>query len=136
MPFRDIWYISPGNSYISKLIKDAGGEYLWENTVSDVSLAYGLESIYLQSLKADYWLNIGSVTSKNEISSFDPRFQAIPSFRNGNLFNNNRRITPDGGNDYWESGTLNPHIILKDIASILHPGLFRDYELTYYRKIE
>lgn len=136
MPFRDIWYVSPGNSYISRLIKDAGGEYLWENTNSDVSMTFGLESVYLESLKADYWLNTGSVTSKDEISSFDQRFEAIPAFRNGNIYNNNKRITPAGGNDYWESGALNPHLILKDIASILHPGLFRDYEMTYYRKVE
>ena len=45
-------------------------------------------------------------------------------------------MSPGGGNDYWESGTINPHVILKDIASILHPGLFGDYEPVYYRKIK
>jgi iron complex transport system substrate-binding protein len=28
LPFRDTWFISPGNSYISTLISDAGGKYL------------------------------------------------------------------------------------------------------------
>ncbi len=136
LPFRDTWYISPGNSYISRLIDDAGGNYLWNSTESSLSMPYGIETVYLRSLEADYWLNIGTAASKQEISSIDSRLQAIPSFINGNLFNNNKRVTPGGGNDYWESGTLNPHIILKDIASILHPGLFENYELIYYRKIE
>lgn len=136
MPFRDTWFISPGNSYISNLIKDAGGRYLWQDTESNVSMPLSLESVFLKSLKADYWINTGSAGSKNEIASVDQRFSSMPAFKKGNLFNNDKRISAGGGNDYWESGAVNPHIILKDIASILHPGLFRDHELYYYRKIE
>lgn len=136
LPFRDTWYISPGNSYISRLINDAGGNYLWQNTVSELSMPMGIENVYLSALKAEFWLNIGAVSSKDEISAIDPRLNSIPCFMNNNLYNNNKRITAMGGNDYWESGTLNPHIILEDIASVLHPGLFENHELFYYRKIE
>jgi iron complex transport system substrate-binding protein len=135
LPFKDTWYISPGNSFISKLISDAGGDYLWEKTRSSVSMPYGIENVYMRALTADFWLNIGSVKSRNEISSVDFRLRDLPSFINGNLYNNNNRISRNGGNDYWESGSIYPHLILKDIASILHPGLFTDYELYYYRKI-
>jgi iron complex transport system substrate-binding protein len=86
-------------------------------------------------MNADYWLNIGSVTSRQEIILVDPRLIDIPCFRKGNLFNNNKRITTEGGNDYWESGSVFPHLILKDIATILHPELFINNELYYYRKI-
>jgi iron complex transport system substrate-binding protein len=135
LPFKDTWYISPGNSFISKLISDAGGDYLWKETESSFSMPYGIESVYLKGLTADYWLNIGSVGSKNDISSVDPRLNDLPCFKNGNLFNNTKRITLNGGNDFWESGSLYPHLLLKDIAAILHPELFKDQELFYYRKI-
>ena len=59
----------------------------------------------------------------------------LPCFKNDNLFNNNKRITANGGNDFWESGSLYPHLILKDIATILHPELFSDQELIFYKKI-
>ncbi len=136
LPFRDTWFISPGNSYISRFIEDAGGNYLWNDTKSSVSMPYSLEDVFIRSLKAEYWLNIGGVSSKKEISSLDPRLEKIPCYRNGNMYNNNNRISPAGGNDYWESGTLNPHLILKDIAVILHPELFPDSLLFYYRRIE
>jgi iron complex transport system substrate-binding protein len=135
LPFKDTWYISPGNSFISKLINDAGGDYLWMDTESSISMPYGLENVYLRGLKADYWLNIGSVGSRNEISNVDPRLSDIPCFKNDNLFNNNKRITVNGGNDYWESGSLYPHLLLKDIATILHPEIFSDHELIFYKKI-
>jgi iron complex transport system substrate-binding protein len=135
LPFKDTWYISPGNSFISKLINDAGGEYLWAATKSSVSMPYGIESVYLRGMKADFWLNIGSVTSKNEISNIDERLSDLPSFKNNNLFNNNKRVSINGGNDFWESASLYPHLLLKDIGTILHPELFNDHELTFYRKI-
>ncbi len=136
LPYRDTWYISPGNSYISTLIHDAGGEYLWENTTSGFSMPYSIESVYLKALKADFWLNIGTVSTKGEIESFDSRLKNLPAYINGNLYNNTGRMSAGGGNDYWESGTLNPHILLKDIASILNPGIFGDYSLIYYKKIK
>jgi iron complex transport system substrate-binding protein len=136
LPYKDTWYISPGNSFISTLISDAGGDYLWKTTESSVSMPFGIENVFLSALNADFWLNIGTVSTKNEISVVDQRLEELPCFRKGNLYNNNKRVTESGGNDYWESGTVYPHTIMKDIASILHPELFSDYELFYYHKID
>jgi iron complex transport system substrate-binding protein len=136
LPWKDTWFISPGNSYISKLIYDAGGEYLWKNTRSEISMPYGIENVYLKAMDANYWLNTSSINSLNEIIAIDSRLGDLPSFRKGNVYNNNNRITQKGGNDYWESGSINPHVVLKDIASILHPDLFPGYQLYYYKKIE
>lgn len=135
LPFRDTWFISPGNSFISKLIDDAGGQYLWKDSESSVSMPLGLENVYLKALQADYWLNIGTVRTKAEIPAMDQRLSDLPCFIKGNLYNNNNRTTVAGGNDFWESGTIYPHLILKDIASILHPDLFPGNKLFYYRKI-
>jgi len=136
LPFRDTWYISPGNSYISRLIQDAGGIYLWETTFSSLSMPYSIESVYIKSFTADFWLNPGGVKSKPEILSADSRLGSLAPFINNTIYNNNRRMNGRGGNDYWESGALNPHVILKDIASILHPGIFPEHDLVYYKKVD
>lgn len=135
LPFKDTWYVSPGNSYISRLIADAGGDYLWSDITSDISMPYGIENVFLRGLKADFWLNIGTVGSRKEISAIDQRLANLPCYNNDNLFNNNNRVSIKGGNDFWESGILYPHLLLKDIATILHPELFTDHSLVYYRKI-
>jgi cobalamin transport system substrate-binding protein len=135
LPFKDTWYISPGNSFISKLIDDAGGEYLWRNVESSISMPYGIENVFIHGLDAEFWLNIGTAITKDDISMLDQRLMNLPCFLNGNMFNNNNRITENGGNDYWESGSVYPHIILRDIASILHPDLFKQDQLFFYRKI-
>jgi iron complex transport system substrate-binding protein len=135
LPYKDTWYISPGNSFISRLISDAGGEYIWSNTISSTSMPYGIENVYIGALGADYWLNMGSVKTKAEISIVDQRLSELPCLKKGNLYNNINRVTVSGGNDYWESGTVHPSLILKDLASILHPELVRD-ELFFYKKID
>lgn len=136
LPYKDTWYISPGNSFMSKMIADAGGDYLWSNTVSEVSMPYGLENVYIKAVNADYWLNTGNASSLDDITAMDQRLSEIGCFRRGKIFNYNKRINENGGNDYWESGSVYPNLILKDIAAILHPELFPDQNLFFYRKLE
>ncbi|MBW6500409.1 MAG: ABC transporter substrate-binding protein [Bacteroidales bacterium] len=136
LPFRDTWFISPGNSYISRMITDAGGNYLWSETNSAATIPMGIENVYLRALKADYWLNPGSANSVNDILAIDMRLKDLPCFRNGNIYNNNKRTNDRGANDYWESGTVKPHLLLKDMVTILHPELFSESDLLYYRKID
>ena len=136
LPFKDTWFISPGNSFVSRLIEDAGGSYIWKNTVSETSMPYGLENVYAQAINADFWINIGTVKRKSEISLVDKRLRDLRCYINGNMYNNNKRVSAAGGNDYWESGAVNPDIVLMDIASVLHPEIFPDYRPVYYQKIE
>ncbi len=135
LPFRDSWYISPGNSFISNLIADAGGTYLWEKETSSVSMPFGIESVFIKGQEAQYWLNTGTASDKKDILALEPRLSELNCFKTGNLFNNNLRLSHDGGNDYWESGSVYPHLVLADIASILHPGVLANHELYFYRKL-
>lgn len=136
LPWKDSWFISPGNSYISRLVQDAGGQYLWHETQSDFSMPYNLENVYIRAVNADLWLNPGSASSLNEIEAADYRLKLLPVFESKMVFNNNRRITPSGANDYWETGTVRPGLILKDIAKIINKELFREDSLFFYRKLE
>ena len=52
------------------------------------------------------------------------------------MFNNNRRTNGIGGNDYWESGITNPHLVLADLIKIFHPDLLPDHDLYYYHPLQ
>ena len=52
------------------------------------------------------------------------------------MFNRNKRLNKFGGNDYMESGTTRPDLILKDLIKILHPNLFTKDDFFYYTKLE
>lgn len=136
LPFKDKWFVSPGNSYISRLISDAGGSYIWSEISSSTSMPLSIESVYLKGLEADYWLNTGVAESMAELLSVDHRFRNLPAVQGGKLYNNTGRINSSGGNDYWEGGCLSPDTILMDIASILHPGIIKNHKLSYYKKLK
>lgn len=136
LPYHDTWYISPGNSYISRLISDAGGRYLWEEAQSERSMPQGIENVYMRAIKADFWLNPGIASSKRDIASIDIRLTDLPCYIKGNVFNNTRRMNASGGNDYWETGSVHPAMLLQDISRILHPELYSDTSLVFYKKLQ
>jgi iron complex transport system substrate-binding protein len=95
-------------SFINAIINDAGGEYLWKDTHSNAAMPYNLESVFVKAVNADYWLNIGTVETASEIPMLDRRLGNLKCFTNGRLYNNNKRINKNGGNDFWESGAIAP----------------------------
>ena len=66
----------------------------------------------------------------------DERFAQFKAFQQGNVYNSNARLNRYGGDDYWESGLANPHIILADLIKIFHPELVPEHELVYYHQLK
>jgi iron complex transport system substrate-binding protein len=87
-------------------------------------------------MRADYWLHPNSINTLDELQRNDPRYATIPAFRQHRVFNNSLRSTPQGGSDFWESGVVRPHIILRDVISILHPDLLPEHRLVYYKQLQ
>ncbi len=137
LPYRDTWWVPGGTSYMAKLISDAGGDYLGKNNPSHESFVISFEEAFMWAQKADIWLNVGTVDSKSEILAIDNRFSKFGVFQKGMIFNNNKRSTAFGGNDFWESGVVSPEIILSDMIRIFHPDLLTGNEnLIYYQEIK
>jgi iron complex transport system substrate-binding protein len=136
MPYRDAWWIPGGSSYLSKLIEDAGATYIAKDNISHESFVISMEEAFLWAEKSDFWIHVGSVNHKSEIAEADSRFKNFQLFRTGRIFNNNKRSTPDGGNDFWESGAVYPDSILADLITIFHPGILSGENLTYYKEIK
>jgi len=136
LPWKDTWYMSGGKSFTSQFIRDAGGQYLWNDNLNTDFIPLDLESVFQKAVKADIWINTGSAENKSAVLSVDLRFQYLPAFQNGKLFNNNYRINSSGGNDFWESGAVRPDLILRDMTGIFHPDKFGGKPLYYYRKLE
>jgi len=135
-PWEDVWYISPANSYTGRLISDAGGKYLFNDLTEPNSVPYAVEAVFRRATEADLWLNPGTAESLNEIAVSDHRMTKLPVFTAGRIWNNRNRMTPSGGNDYWESAVVRPDLLLRDIVSIIHPELLPDYKQLYYRRLE
>ncbi len=136
LPYRDAWWVPGGDSYMARLIADAGGDYIGSNNSSRESYVISFEEALMWASVANFWLNLGMVTSKSEILTADSRFEKFKVFNQGEIFNNNRRATGLGGNDFWESGVVAPEVILADLISIFHRETMNNHEMIYYQEIK
>ncbi|MEO1049558.1 MAG: ABC transporter substrate-binding protein [Bacteroidota bacterium] len=133
--FKGTWYMPSANSYLTKLIYDAGGAYHYKNEKSTGSLPLSFEVVLDDLIEADYWIGPRAESLK-ELEMMDERYTLFKAFREGNVYTNNNRISENGGNDYWESGMTRPDLILKDVIKIFHPDLLPDHQLYYYKKLQ
>ncbi len=135
-PYKGSWYVPGGASHIACLLKDSGSDYLYGNNQKVESTPISLEAAFIKCQEADFWLNPNAATSLAEVRQMDERLSAIPAFKNRKMYNNNARTTSGGGSDFWESGVVQPHIILEDLVAIFHPELYPEHKLYYFRHLE
>jgi iron complex transport system substrate-binding protein len=128
--------VSGGGSFAARLLKDAGADYPWADDTSTGSLMMSVEAVYEQAHDADFWLNVGYWGSRNAASEADERFEQFAAWKESRMYNNDARMGPGGGNDYYESSAANPHRVLADLIGILHPPLLPNHRLYYYRKLD
>ena len=136
MPYKGSWFMPAGESYMVRLLNDAGADYHWKDSKGTGSLTMNFETVTPEALKADYWLNLGTVDSKADITGRDSRFAQFAPYVKGTIYNNTRRTNDIGANDYWESGTANPQLILADLIRIMHPDLLPKDSLYYYKQLK
>ena len=136
MPWNGAWHVPGAKSYQAQLFKDAGANYLWkEDNVSEASIVKSKEIIIDEAFNADFWINLNSYKSIAEVVAFDKKFATFKAVKNKNLYNNDKRLNANFGNDYWESGVANPQVVLADLIKIFHPKLIK-HEFYYYQKLE
>ena len=134
-PYADSWFMPSTSSYLARLIADAGGDYIYKKNTSNHSQPIDLEEAALLTTEADIWLHVEGVSSLKDLRQKYPKFAKMPCVQRREIYNCDKRSVLGGGNDYWESGVVQPDVVLRDLIKIFHPELVSE-EFVYYRKIE
>lgn len=134
-PYGDSWFMPSTQSYMARLIADAGGDYIYKKDTGNASTPIDIEEAYLLTSQADVWLNVGSMHSLDELKEACPKFTDTRCVRNGYVYNNTLRINPTGGNDYYESGIVRADLVLRDLIKIFHPELVSE-DFVYYKQLK
>jgi iron complex transport system substrate-binding protein len=134
--YGSTWFLPGGQNYASKLLKDAGCHYLWEEDPSHGYLELSFESVYEKAHAADLWIGVGTFKKLEEIKNADHRYERFKPFKDKNVFTYDGRQGAKGGSEFLELGYLRPDIILKDLIKISHPELLPDYQLYFHKKLE
>lgn len=134
--FGDTWYVSGGQSYVARLIADAGGAYVWADDEATGGLPLSFEAVLDAAQDADVWLNPNFWFTLADGLAEDERYAEFAAFENGAVYNNIARVTPLGGNDATEMGAQRPDLLLADLVAILHPDLLPDHDLFFYQQLQ
>jgi iron complex transport system substrate-binding protein len=134
--YGDTWFLPGGNNWAATFFTNAGGEYLWENDTTSGWLELSFEAVYDKGNNADFWIGTSTINTKNELLGQDARYADFNPFNSNQVYNYSKRIGPNGGYDFFESGYSRPDLVLADLIKILHPDLLPEYETYYFQKLE
>lgn len=134
--YRDVWHMPGGASYMAELLALAGGRYLWANDSHRGGVPLSFEAVFERAADAEVWFTSHlDWMTRADLLADNERYSLFKAFQEGHIYNNNVRVNNEGGNDFWESGTMEPHILLADVIKILHPERLPDHRLKYYRRL-
>lgn len=133
--YEGTWHVAGGKSFIAQLISDAGGQYLWADNEETGSLALDVEAVYAKAKDVNVWLNVLAANSSTQLLEQNDKYGGFKAFKDGQIYSYTKRISPNGGYDFFESAIVHPERVLKDLIKIFYPSLLVDYELYYYQKL-
>lgn len=133
--YSGTWYIPGGKSYVAQLVRDAKGSYPWSRDESTGSLPLSFETVANKQSNPTIWLNTNFNTI-TELIENDKRYSTFVKAVKNRIFNNTKRTTVLGGNDYREKGALRADLVLKDYIYLFSSDTINEDSLYFFTKIK
>ena len=114
------WWVPPGNSYMARLIEDAGGRYVFADRKGEGNIAIDMETMIAVGGKADFWGMIADIADEPSTEDFttgDERLNGFRSVRDNRLFIGNSARA-----DLFGRALIEPDRELMDLVIALHPN--------------
>ena len=132
--WRGTWSVPAGNSYMARLITDAGGHYLFAERQAQGNIDIDLETVLQVGSKAANWGRImdqPTTVQEADVAGSDSRVMALPAFKEHGSFYAN-----SAASDLFGQAGLEPEVVLRDLIDILHPALAHGREPVYFRPVQ
>lgn len=131
--YAGTWYVPAGESYMSRMISDAGARTPWTGTPGTGSLSLDMARVLADGIDADFWLirTYGSEPTLAGLKAANPLNAKFKAFREGGVYGCDSSVRP-----IFNDVAFHPERVLADMVAIFHPSLMPGYEPRYYRKAE
>ena len=123
----DTWFAPAGQSYMARILKDAGANYIYSGEKGTGSCEKSLEQVYKDQLTADFWINPGAV-SITDLLAQQGKYRLFSPLKKKHVY-----CYTHNSNYFWEMSAVNPHWILSDFAALLGTG--PRAELHFYEQL-
>jgi len=126
-----IWHMPGADSFISQMINDAGGEYLFQDFPGKNNQQVDMEILIERAANVNFWGKISNEEiTKQKLQDETKKLQSIEAIDEGNVFFCNTSTT-----DYFGMAVMEPQLILKDLIHVFHPEILDDPVRTYFKLI-
>ena len=129
--YGNSWYIACGQSVAAIGFGHAGTEYLWNDLAGTGSVPMSFESVYARAENADYWMFKYNLPDEKALtydalkSEYKP-YEHFKAFKERKILACNTGLKP-----YYETGLLEPDVVLADLIHAIHPDILPDHEPVY-----
>ena len=132
MVISGVWSVPGGQSYMARILHDAGGNYLWADDDNTGSLSLDFNQVLAVAQDADYWFI--KWTNINKLSDLQGAYELnkeMAAFKNKRVY-----VCDTDKTRFFERIPFHPEVLLREFAAILHPELFPDYQNQMYHHID
>jgi len=125
--FRGTAYVPRDNSYVGEIIRLANADYAFKELSGSGSAQISIEELLFRGKDADILVYSSDfVDNTNDIISIHPLLSDLKPIQNCNVYS----FQPW----YWQSVDKYDDYA-NDIAAMIHPELFLDYQLKQFKKV-
>lgn len=126
-----VWYLPAGDSYMARMLADAGGIYPWADVKSEGSIALDAEGVLDRASDADVWLirSFGPVSTRS-LADSNPAAAHIKAFREGNVY-----VCDTSKKNIFNDIAFHPERVLRDFVIIMHPEDHAGETPSYFEKL-
>ncbi|MBL7983587.1 MAG: ABC transporter substrate-binding protein [Flavobacteriales bacterium] len=127
------WWVPPGNSYMARLIEDAGGSYRFADHRADGNIPIDMETMVTTASDADLWGMIAHIPGDPVARDFtggDARSAGFKAVREHRLFIGNTRTA-----DLFGRALIEPDRLLDDLRRIFRTERGDEAVGTYFSTV-
>lgn len=135
------WYVPGGESFMGRLLADAGAAYTFAHEATTGSLPLDFETVYSSAKDAGLWLityaappdadGTFAPMTYADLAAEDDRYTHFRAFREHRIWACNTLAVP-----YFDTLPWAPATFLRELIAIVRPDLLPDYRLQYFHPLE
>ena len=132
MVINGVWNVPGGQSYMARILGDAGGRYLWADDENTGSLALDFNQVLAVAQNADYWfIKWTNITTLKDLQGTYDLNKEMAAFQNKRVY-----VCDTDKTRFFDRIPFHPEVLLREFAAILHPELFPDNENQFYHHLD
>lgn len=130
--YSGVWNVPTSGSVTGQFIIDACGTNPFADYGKAGSAQLSVEEVVHKAGNADIWLirYYEPVLTMKQLEIDNPAYRQIKAFKTGQVYGANTLQVP-----LFEDGAFHPHLVLEEMAGLLHPVPGSTDTLHYYKKI-